>query len=205
MKKTVVIASLVALASAAAIATFALGGGPKIKPFFEAKATGKSFTFNAAVGKKQFESMPGPQDVNVTTGVSDPIHTTVAPEYMGPLTFGEDGRFVQAHPMSEHSGYFLQIGINNLTHFEIYMGVENDAGTVDMYSVELRDQYHSAVMEWGNTPFGLDGDGNGTAYLEWDKGPTDGTVVEVYVSLFSMDDSDEANLYVGSLSLSWNC
>ena len=203
MKKMTIIASIVALSSAAAIATFALGGGPKLNAIFEAKATSKSFTFNAATGS-QFESMPGPQDVNVTTGVSDPIHTTVAPEFMDSLAFGQNGRFVEAHPMSEHCGYFLQIGINNLTHFEIYMGVENDAGTGDVYMVDLRDKDGLPVEKWGNTPFKLE-NGNGTAYLEWDKRPTDGTVVEVCVYLYSMDDFDEANLYVGSLSLSWNC
>ncbi len=203
MKKSL-IASLAVLASAAVVATLALGGGPRLNAIFETKATSKSFTFNAATGS-QFESTPVPQDVYVTTGVSDPIYTRVAPEFMGPVTFGEGGRFVEARPMSEHCGYFLQIGINNLTHFEIYMGVENDADTVDMYSVELRDKDGLPVKEWGNTPFELDGDGNGTAYLEWDKGITDGTVVEVCVYLYSMDDSDEANLYVSSLSLSWNC
>ena len=202
--KKIAIASLVALTSGAAIAAFALGGGPKIIPVFEAKATSKSFTFDADHGTEKFENVPFEQTKEVTTGVSDPIHTTVAPEFMDSLAFGQNGRFVEAHPMSEHCGYFLQIGINNLTHFEIYMGVENDAGTGDVYMVELRDKDGLPVEEWGNTPFKLE-NGNGTAYLEWDKGPTDGTVVEVYVSLFSMDDSDEANLYVGSLSLSWNC
>ncbi len=205
MKKiTFLLASMGVLACTVAVTALAFGGGPKLNTIFETKATSKSFTFDADHGSDQFESTPGPQDVNVTTGVSDPIHTTVAPEFMGPLTFGGE-RFVEAHPMSNHCGYFLQIGINNLTHFEIYMGVENDAGTVDMYSVELRDQYQSAVKEWGNTPFELDGDGNGTAHLVWDKGGTDGTVVEVCVYLYSMDDSDEANLYVSSLSLSWDC
>ena len=146
----------------------------------------------------------GPQDVNVTTGVSDPIHTTVAPESME-LTFGgEGGRFVEAEPFLGDCGYSLMIGINNLTHFAIDMGVENDVGTKDEYSITLLDGDRNQVGYWRSS-FKLDGDGNGTAHLEWDKGPTDGTVVEVNVSLYSMDNSPDANLYIESLSLTWDC
>ena len=193
------------LACTVGVTALAVGGGPKLNTIFETKAASKSFTFDAATGS-QFENVPCFQTIDVMTGVSDPIHTEVSPEFIESLTFGEGERFVEAHPDSEQCGYFLQIGINNLTHFEIDMGVESDAGSSeDVYMVVLRDQYRSAVREWGNSPFELDGNGNGTAHLEWDKGDYDGTVVEVCVSLVFLDDSDEANLYVSSLSLSWNC
>ncbi|MBE6126714.1 MAG: hypothetical protein E7182_01870 [Erysipelotrichaceae bacterium] len=205
MKRTVVIASLAVLGCAAVVATLALGGGPKLNAIFEAKATSKIFTFNAATGS-QFESIPVVQDVDVTTGVSDPIHTTVAPSEIWSVAFGQNERFVEAHPQPEgqYRGYSLIIGINNLTHFEIDMGVENDAGTVDVYRIELLDDGRNQVGCW-NYSFELDESRNGTAHFEWDKGPTDGTVVEVNVSLQITDDSDEANLYVSSLSLSWDC
>lgn len=202
-KKALLLASAGVLACTVGVTALAVGGGPKLNANFEAaKATGKSFTFDAATGFDQFESMPGPQDVNVTTGVSDPIHTTVAPESME-LTLGEHGRFVEAEPMLGHCGYSLMIGINNLTHFEIDMGVINDEGTKDEYSITLLDGDRNQVGYW-HSSFELDG-GNGTAHLEWDKGPTDGTVVEVNVSLYSMDDSPETNLYIESLNLTWDC
>lgn len=182
----------------------AVGGGPKLNAVFETKAASKNFTFNAATGS-QFDSMLGSQDVNVTTGVSDPIHTTVAPESME-LTFGDGERFVGAEPFSGQCGYSLMIGINNLTHFEIDMGVENDMYTGDEYSITLLDDDRNQVGHW-NSSFELDGDGNGTAHLKWDKEEEDydGTVVEVNVSLYSMDDSPDTNLYIKSLSLYWNC
>lgn len=201
-KKALLLASLGVLASTVGVTALAVGGGPKLNAIFETKATGKSFTFNAAAGS-QFESMLGPQDVNVTTGVSDPIHTTVAPESME-LIFGEGERFVGAEPMLGQCGYSLMIGINNLTHFAIDMGVENDVDTEDEYSITLLDGDRNQVGYW-HSSFELDGDGNGTAHLEWDKGPTDGTVVEVNVSLYSMEDSPDTNLYIKSLSLYWNC
>lgn len=190
------------LACTVGATALAVGGGPKLNAIFETKATGKSFTFNVAAGS-QFESMLGHQDVNVTTGVSDPIHTTVAPESME-LFFGEGERFVGAEPTLGQCGYSLMIGINNLTHFAIDMGVENDVDTEDEYSITLLDGDRNQVGYW-HSSFELDGDGNGTAHLEWDKGPTDGTVVEVNVSLYSMDDSPDTNLYIESLSLTWNC
>ena len=200
-KKALLLASIGVLASTVGVTALAIGG-PKLNAIFETKATGKSFTFNAAAGS-QFESMSGRQDVNVTTGVSDPIHTTVAPESME-LTFGDGERFVGAEPFLGDCGYSLMIGINNLTHFAIDMGVENDMYTGDKYSITLLDDDRNQVGHW-NSSFELDGDGNGTAHLEWDKGPTDGTVVEVNVSLYSMDDSPDTNLYIKSLSLYWNC
>jgi len=202
MKKTIIAPLLAVIGCAAVVATLALGGGPKLNAIFEAKATSKSFTFNAATGD-QFESGLGPQDVNVTTGVSDPIHTTVAPESME-LTFGEGERFVGAEPILGDCGYSLMIGINNLTHFAIDMGVANDVDMEDEYSITLLDGDRNQVGDW-HSSFELDGDGNGTVHLEWDKGPTDGTVVEVNVSLYSMDDSPDANLYIESLSLTWDC
>jgi len=59
MKKTTIIASLLAvIGCAAVVATLALGGGPKLNAVFEAKATSKSFTFDAAAGS-QFENTTG--------------------------------------------------------------------------------------------------------------------------------------------------
>ena len=206
MKKAI-IASLAVLASAAALTTFALGGGPKLNAIFEAKATSKSFTFNAATGSQFDDTVTGVQEVYVTTGVSDPIHTTVAPESMELTLGGEGGRFVEAEPMLGDCGYSLVIGINNLTHFAIDMGVENDgggSGDKDIYEIQLRKANLGIVEEWYDN-FELDGNGNGTAHLEWDKGPTDGTVVEVNVSLHSMEDSPDTNLYIESLSLTWDC
>lgn len=203
-KKALLLASIGALACTVGITAIAVGGGPKLNAVFETKAASKNFTFNAATGS-QFESMPDPQDVNVTTGVSDPIHTTVAPESME-LTFGEGERFVGAEPMLGECGYSLMIGINNLTHFAIDMGVENDVDKGDEYSITLLDDDRNQVGHW-NSSFKLDGDGNGTAHLEWDKEEEgyDGTVVEVNVSLYSMEDSPDANLYIKSMSLYWNC
>ena len=198
--KAILFASMGVLACTVGITALAIGGGPKLNAIFETKATGKSFTFNAATGS-QFESTTVSQDVNVTTGVSDPIHTTVAPESME-LTFGEGERFVGAEPFLGDCGYSLMIGINNLTHFEIDMGVENDEGTGDEYSITLLDDERNQVGHW-NSSFELDG----TAHFKWDKEEEgyDGTVVEVNVSLYSMDDSPETNLYIKSLSLYWNC
>ncbi len=202
-KKALLLASMGVLACTVGVTALVVGGANQLDAFaIEANPTGHSFTFNAATGS-QFESMPGRQDVNVTTGVSDPIHTTVAPESME-LFFGQSGRFVGAEPTLGQCDYSLMIGINNLTHFEIDMGVENDVDTEDEYSITLLDGDRNQVGYW-HSSFELDGDGNGTANLEWDKGPTDGTVVEVNVSLYSMDDSPDTNLYIESLSLTWNC
>ncbi len=203
MKKKALLLTSIGALFLAGISAVAISGTNQLSKLqVKADPIGHSFTFNAATGS-QFESMPGPQDVNVTTGVSDPIHTTVAPESME-LTFGQSGRFVGAEPTLGQCGYSLMIGINNLTHFEIDMGVENDVDTGDEYSITLLDGDRNQVGYW-HSSFELDGDGNGTAHLEWDKGPTDGTVVEVNVSLYSMDDSPDTNLYIESLSLYWNC
>ena len=202
MKKSI-IASLAGLGCAAVLATLALGGGSKLNAIFETKATGKSFVFAAATGSQFDEDkLADEQTVNVETGSTDPIRTTFNPLGLGSLAFGQDGRFVEAHPSAdEYCGYFVLIGINNLTHFEIDMGVENDVGTGDRYTVELRDQYHSAVKEWTYSSFELDG----TAHLEWHKEPTDGTVVEVYVGFSFKEDSAATNLYIESITLSWDC
>ena len=212
MKKMTIIASIVALASAAAIATFALGGGPKLNAIFEAKATSKSFTFNAATGS-QFVDTADYQSVNVDTGgVSDPIRTMFVPSDISSVDFGgESGRFVEAHPIAgkDKPHYSLTIDINNLTHFAIDVGVANDVGIADTYSITLLDDDGKEAGYW-NSHFELDGKGNDTKNIEWDKGDYDGTVVLVLVQLYFKEDFKEywesaVSLYVDSLSLTWNC
>ncbi|MBE6135611.1 MAG: hypothetical protein E7179_06405 [Erysipelotrichaceae bacterium] len=207
MKKMTIIASIVAVASAAAIATFALRGGPKLNSIFEAKATSKSFTFNAATGS-QFVDKANYQSVNVDTGgVSDRITTTFVPYYISSVAFGEGGKFVEAHPIAGEESetyYSLRIDINNLTHFEIDVGVTKDGGSKDVYEIQLRDAGYHIVKEWYDY-FKLDGDGNGTKHIVWDKGDGDSTVVRVLVNLYFNGDSADASLYVNSLSLAWAC
>ena len=208
MKKMTIIASIVALASAAAIATFALRGGPKLNSIFEAKATSKSFTFDAATGS-QFGNTTGvSQTVDVTTGVSDPIRTTFRPGLISSLAFGQGGRFVEAHPIAEEEAYYyLTIGINNLTHFEIDLGVVNDGGgsfNKDLYEIQLRDAGLHVVKDWTSN-FKLDEKGDGTVHLEWDKGPSDSTVVRVMANLYFYGDSAATSLYIEKLSLTWDC
>ena len=210
MKKMTIIASIVALASAAAIATFALRGGPKLNSIFEAKATSKSFTFDAATGS-QFLDTANYQSVNVDTGgVSDPIRTTFTPSDISSVDFGgESGRFVEAHPIADVSeaSYYLRIDINNLTHFEIDVGVENDgggSGDKDRYEIQLRKANLGIVKEWYDY-FKPDGNGNGTEHFVWDKEDGDGTVVRVMINLYFEGDSADASLYVNSLSLTWAC
>ena len=209
MKKTI-IASLAVLGCAAVVATLALGGGPKLNTIFEAKATDKNFTFDAATGS-QFSNDPGiNQVVDVTTGSSDPIHTVFGPRNIDSLAFGQNGRFLEAHPIAgaSETSYSLKIGINNLTHFEIDVGVINDVveslDGKDVYEIQLRDaKYHIVKDETSN--FKLDGDGNGTVHIEWDKGDNASTVVWVLVNLYFAEDSVDTSLYVESMSLTWAC
>lgn len=211
MKKTI-IASLAVLASAALLATFALGEGPKVNAIFEAKATEKSFTFNATVGKEQFEKDPAAlEGVKVKTGSSDPIRTLFMPIDIKSFAFGENERFVEAQPIAnkDKPHYSLTIDINNLTHFAIDMGVANDVGIADTYSITLLDDDGKQAGYW-NSHFELDGSGNDTKHIEWDKGDYDGTVVLVLVQLYFKEDFKEdwesaVSLYVDSLSLTWNC
>lgn len=208
MKKTLIAPLLAVIGCAAVVATFALGGGPKLNAVFEAKATSKNFTFNAATGDQFEDTAAYSQTVDVTTGVSDPIITDFMPRNIDSLAFGQNGRFVEAHPIADEGKfphYDLSIGINNLTHFEIDAGVENDGGgNVDMYDIELLAKGGLPVMTW-NSSFEPDGDGNDTVHIEWDKGDYDGTVVEVFVQLYFNQDSADANLYIESMTLSWDC
>ena len=210
MKKTAVIASLAVLGCAAVVATLALGGGPKLNALFEAKATDKNFTFDDAAGSQFVNNPAVNQVVDVTTGSSDPIKTVFVPRDISSLAFGEGGRFVEAHPIAdvEEAYYSLKIGINNLTHFEIDVGVVNDVvdglDGKDVYEIQLRDEeYHIVKDETSN--FKLDGNKNGTAHIEWDKGDYDGTVVWVLVNLYFEGDSADTNLYIESLRLDWDC
>ena len=209
MKKTI-IASLAVLASAAVVTTFALGGSSKLNAIFETKATGKSFVFAAATGSQFEDTAAYSQTVDVTTGVSDPIIADLMPRHIDSLAFGQNGRFVEAHPIADEGKfpyYSLTIGINNLTHFEIDVGVENDgdgAGNPDMYDIELLAKGGLPVMTW-NSSFEPDEKGNGTKHIEWYKGVSDSTVVEVFVQLSFENDSADTNLYIESMTLSWNC
>ena len=208
MKKTV-IASLAVLASATALTAFVLAGGSKLNAIFETKATGKSFTFNAATGS-QFQNDPAiDQVVDVTTGLSDPIHTVFQAGLISSLAFGEGGRFVEAHPIANEpeAYYSLTIGITNLTHFEIDVGVVNDEGgslDKDIYEIELRDKDYRIVKDWYSN-FELDGNGNGTKHIVWDKGVNDNTVYHILVHLYFYEDSADTSLYIESMSLAWNC
>ena len=126
------------------------------------------------------------------------------------LAFGENGRFVEVHPIADENKlpfYSLTIGINNLTHFEIDMGVVNDGGGLsyeDGYSIELLDENYDYAASW-YPRFEPNGDGNDTVHIEWDKGDYDGTVVEVFVQLEFEKDSADTCLYIESLSLAWSC
>ena len=210
MKKTIIASLLAAIGCAAVVATLALGGSPKLNAVFEAKATSKSFTFDAAAGS-QFLDTANNQLVNVDTGgVSDPIRTMFTPSDISSVDFGgESGRFVEAHPIADVSeaSYYLRIDINNLTHFEIDVGVENDgggSGDKDRYEIQLRKANLGIVKEWYDY-FKPDGNGNGTEHLVWDKEDGDGTVVRVMINLYFEGDSADANLYIERLSLTWEC
>ena len=115
---------------------------------------------------------------------------------------------MEAHPIAEEEAYYyLTIGINNLTHFEIDLGVVNDGGgssNKDLYEIQLRDAGLHIVKEWYDY-FKLDGNGNGTVHLEWDKGPSDSTVVRVMANLYFYGDSAATSLYIEKLSLTWAC
>ena len=212
MKKTL-IASLAVLGCAAVVATLALGGGPKLNAIFEAKATDKNFTFDAATGS-QFEDNPEvAQEVNVETGSSDPIWTKFVPKRINSVAFGEGGRFVETHPNAYVPGsyddhYFsLDIGTNNLTHFAIDVGVVNDGGGEgyeNTYFIALYGKKGGVVGFWYSA-FELDGNGNGTKHIEWDKGVGDDTVIGVSVSLHFDKDSTDTSMYIESVSLAWAC
>lgn len=207
MKKSI-IASFAVIGCAAVAATLALGGSPKLNAIFEAKATSKSFTFNAATGSQFEDTAAYTQIVDVTTGVSDPIITEFMSGDISSLAFGQNGRFVEAHPIAGNYKFpfcSLTIGINNLTHFEIDLGVENDGeGNEDMYEILLNDKGGNEAEYWG-TRFELDGSGNGKKHIEWDKGDYEGTVVEVLIQLEFEKDSADTNLYIEKLSLTWEC
>ena len=206
-KKALLLASMGVLACTVGVTALAVGG-PKLNAVFETKATSKSFTFDATAGS-QFENTTGvSQIVDVTTGVSDPIHTVFRPGLISSLAFGEGGKFVEAHPIAEEEAYYyLTIGINNLTHFEIDVGVANDGGgsfNKDLYEIQLRDAGLHIVKDWTDY-FKLDEKGDGTAHIVWDKGPSDSTVVRVMVNLYFYQDPAATSLYIKSLSLYWNC
>ena len=208
--KKLVIASLAVIGSVAVAATLALGGGPKLNAFFGAKATSKSFTFDAATGSQFDATSKFDQVVNVETGSSSPIRTVFMPRQIDSLAFGQNERFVEVYPIADENkfpNYSLMIGINNLTHFEIDMGVANDGGGLsyeDGYSIELLDKNYNYAASWYSR-FEPNGDGNDTVHIEWDKGDYDGTVVQVFVELEFEKDSADTCLYIESLSLTWDC
>ena len=208
-KKALLLASMGVLACTVGVTALAFGGSPKLNAIFATKAASKSFTFNAAAGG-QFKNDPEiDQVVDVTTGLSDPIQTVFQTGLISSLAFGQNGRFVEAHPIADEpeTYYSLVIGINNLTHFEIDMGVANDggdSGEEDIYEIELRDAEYDIVKDWYSY-FELDGNGNGTKHIVWDKGVDDSAVVQVRVNLYFEEDSADASLYINSLSLTWNC
>ena len=208
MKKPV-IASLTVIGCAAVAATFALGGAGKFGDVqVKADPTGHSFTFDVTTGSQFDNTTGGSQIVDVTTGASDSIHTVFQPVLISSLAFGQNGRFVEAHPNADAEAYYrLTIGINNLTHFEIDLGVVNDGGDSlekDPYEIELRDAGYHIVKDWYDH-FKLDGNENGTVHLEWNKGASDNTVFRVLENLYFNGDSAATNLYISSLSLTWEC
>ena len=208
-KKTLMFTSIGAL-FLVGISAIAISGTNQLSKLqVKADPIGHSFTFDADHGSGQFNNTTGvSQTVDVTTGVSDPIQTTFRPVLISSLAFGQGGRFVEAHPIAEEEAYYyLTIGINNLTHFEIDLGVVNDGGgsfNKDLYEIQLRDAGLHIVKDWTDY-FKLDGNGNGTVHLEWDKGPSDSTVVRVMANLYFYGDSAATSLYISSLSLTWNC
>lgn len=206
-KKALLLASMGVLACTVGVTALVVGGANQLDTFaVKASPTGHSFTFNAATGS-QFASEMGTQEVDVITGISSPIRTIFTTITIGELNFGENGRFVEALPAGGDASYSLEIGINNLTHFEIDMGVEYDEGPEDywdIYKIELLDKGGNTVRQW-DSQFEPDSGGNDTVHLEWDKGPSDSTVVEVLVKLYLTYDSPDTNLYIESLSLTWEC
>lgn len=208
-KKALLLVSMGVLACTVGVTALAFGVGLKQNAFFDAKATGKSFVFAYTTGS-QFENNPADaQVVDVETSSTDPIRTTFTPTNIGSLAFGQHERFVEAHPTaSGDASYSLRIGINNLTHFEIDMGVANDGGSEDywdIYKIKLLDKGGNTVRQW-DSQFEPDGNGNGTEHIEWYKNDSATyTVVEVLVEFYFTYDSADTNLYIESLTLSWNC
>ena len=198
------------LVGVSAVAISGVGQLNMLNTPVKASPTEHSFTFDAATGSQFVNTTGVSQTVDVTTGVSDPIQTVFRPGLISSLAFGEGGRFVEAHPIAEEEAYYyLTIGINNLTHFEIDMGVANDGGgsfNKDLYEIQLRDAGLHIAKDWTDY-FKLDEKGDGTAHIVWDKEQEgyDGTVVKVYVNLYFYQDSAATSLYISSLSLTWNC
>lgn len=208
-KKAFLLTSIgaVFLVGISAVAISGIGQLNKLNTPVKASPTEHSFTFDTVTGSQFEDTTAHDQDVNVETGSSSPIRTRFMPRDISSLAFGRYGRFVEVHPIADENKdpyYSMSIGINNLTHFAIDMGVTKDEGTKDMYYISLNDKGGDVVKQW-HSSFELDDKGNGTKVIEWNKGVSDSAVFEVYLQFEFKKDSADASLYVNSLSLTWNC
>ena len=206
MKKSILFVSLASVSAIACSLAFALNRKDS-NNLQIAKATDKTFTFDASVGSSQFNKSYGSEIANedVITLVGDPIDTSVSYSETGTergKVFGEDGWFVQKSGGTTHGTFTIIVGLNNCTHVNVKYG-STYTGNDDTLnaSIILKDANGDKVDEANQTLT----DNYTTGNLTWNKdaGNSVKTIeIEVEHSVFLYWGYD---FYIESMTFNWSC
>ena len=163
------------------------------------RATSKSFTYDASIGNQFSGTTDFNETVDVVTGVSSPIHTTVTHyEEDCSLIYGIAHSFLRVSPTE--SGHFMLdfgAGINNLTSLGVSVGLDNSEGYGDCWvHVWIWNENDEVIgqAEQHLTP----GD---ESQIEW----TNETGKNAKSFDFSVESEGYNNVFVRSVHLEWSC
>lgn len=204
--------STLAVGGAFAAALAFKGNNSALTP---ARATDKSFTFDATVGAEQFEGhypSKKPAEISVVTGSSSNLETKVyltkTSEEDFSVGYGNNGRFVRSWETFSNSDLTAEIGVNNLTSIDVVYGCDKTEYTVATAVYCYIDVYDDEGG-WHNDQSGSNGSSfNSDLNLNWNKSMSgDFVVTKVRVRVGASGGSIYFGepIYIKSMTLNWSC
>lgn len=210
MKKGLLIANIASVIAVTGGLSFAVANENKGIRYEAAKATEKSFTFDASVGNAQFETSSAWLKRSVVTNISSNLETEI---YLTDgfnnhtMVFGDDGNFVRNGSTDSSLSFLMTIGANNITSVSVTFGLNKVSHTVAnevQCGIYLMDKDGDRVDETATSTTQLNKD----LVLTWNKELSDEfKAVSVDISVAALHGSVyyEEPLYIKSVTLTWDC
>ncbi len=202
-KKVLILASVASLAVAGVTAT-ALASS-SFRPL-GVEATPNEYIFKA--GNGQFEGGDPIQQVNVATGVSDPLFTSVslvANEGEVNKNFNDALYFVRNGSTITNPTFTITIGVNNATSVRVVYGVLDEDATYVSCDINLKNKLGAKLFEKNQLLQKDESDDLAAGDLTWTL-ETENEIKEVEIVVETDKNIHWATpFFIKSITLGWSC
>ncbi len=207
-KKYLILTSLACLAvtGVTGVAIAAVQGGFNT---LGVKAEPKSYVFDGSNTQFKDTTTPSVIERNVTTGLSDPLLTSVSLLDNGSAEaskfFSNDGYFVRNGASVTNPIFKVTIGVNNATSLRVVYGVQDSRATQIQCTFHLKDGEGEDVFAPTQLLQESESDDLTKGDFSWALETTD-KIKEVEIDIeCDMTISNWTPLFIKSVTLGWSC